>query len=393
MLELCKRPLETCFGVGDWSGGGAGKGFAIGDELFWQTNLRCHAFGEYSMATVQANPQLEDQAQVFASPSATYAGVFDGHGSPDAARFINSNLFTLIHNFQSEQGGLSADVLRKAFQTTEHEFLQLVRNSWIKNPQIALSGSCCLVAAISNDNLYTANLGDSRAVLGRKVSEGGMFSPSRIIAQRLTSDHNVGDEDVRKEVCALHPDDSHIVVYSRGYWRIKGIIQVSRAIGDIYLKFPEFNNLYKQFGTAGLPIKKAVITADPSISIRKLDSDDLFIILASDGLWEHITDQTAVEIVYKSPRVGIAKRLARAAMLEAAKKKGLRYEDLSIFEKGVRRQIHDDITVIVLYFDRVISSSKGVSNWNTPLFSQSITPVDVFSYNVGASDCIDDSPC
>lgn len=57
-------------------------------------------------------------------------------------------------------------------------------------------------------------------------------------AERLSTDHNVAVEEVRKEVEALHPDDSHIVVYTRGVWRIKGIIQVQRA------KFSPFFNIY-----------------------------------------------------------------------------------------------------------------------------------------------------
>lgn len=74
--------------------------------------------------------------------------------------------------------------------------------------------------------LYVANLGDSRAVLGRRVSKGGK---NMVVAERLSTDHNVGDEEVRKEVEALHPDDAHIVVNNRGVWRIKGIIQVAKT--------------------------------------------------------------------------------------------------------------------------------------------------------------------
>jgi serine/threonine protein phosphatase PrpC len=68
-----------------------------------------------------------------------------------------------------------------------------------------------------------ANLGDSRVVLGRRYSENKNYP---VEAVRLSTDHNVADEEVRREVEALHPDDSHIVVYTRGVWRIKGIIQV-----------------------------------------------------------------------------------------------------------------------------------------------------------------------
>lgn len=123
--------------------------------------------------------------------------------------------------FSTEQGGLSEDVIRKAFDATEEEFVDLVKRSWRARPSIASVGSCCLVGAIANDVLYVANLGDSRAVLGRRASDG-----STVVAERLSTDHNVGVEEVRREVKDLHPDDSHIVVYTRGVWRIKGIIQV-----------------------------------------------------------------------------------------------------------------------------------------------------------------------
>ncbi|KAE8708418.1 putative protein phosphatase 2C 34 [Hibiscus syriacus] len=125
--------------------------------------------------------------------------------------------------FATEQGGLSADVMKRAFNATEEEFLHLVKRSFSLRPQIESVGSCCLVGAISNDVLYVANLGDSRAVLGKRVSEEKV---NKVVAERLSTDHNVGVEEVRKEVEELHPDDSHIAVYTRGVWRIEGIIQV-----------------------------------------------------------------------------------------------------------------------------------------------------------------------
>ena len=66
--------------------------------------------------------------------------------------------------FTTEEGGLSEEVIKKAFEATEDEFLRVVRESWIARPQIASVGSCCLLGAISKGVLYVANLGDSRAV-------------------------------------------------------------------------------------------------------------------------------------------------------------------------------------------------------------------------------------
>ncbi|GAV73739.1 PP2C domain-containing protein [Cephalotus follicularis] len=337
-----------------------------GDGLLWHTELKSHASGDYSIAVVQANSSLEDQSQVFTSPSATYVGVYDGHGGPEASRFVNNHLFPFLHKFSSEQGGLSVDVIKKAFSATEEEFIRLVKRSLTVRPQIASVGSCCLVGAISDDKLYVANLGDSRAVLGRRVSP----DKSSVVAERLSTDHNVAVEEVRKEVEALHPDDSHIVVYTRGVWRIKGIIQVSRSIGDAYLKKPEFNRVL---------LKRPVMTAEPSVLIRKLRPDDLFLIFASDGLWEQLSDEAAVDIVLKNPRAGIAKRLVRAALQEAARKREMRYDDLKKIEKGIRRHFHDDITVVVIYLDHQRGSSRR--RFKGSAIGCTTAPVDIFSRN------------
>lgn len=115
------------------------------------------------------------------------------------------------------------DVIKKAFHAIEDDFLSLVKQSLHTTPRIASVGSCCLLGAISDNVLYVANLGDSRVVLGRRVF-GDYKHP--VVAQRLSTDHNVSVEEVRREVKSLHPDDEHIVVFSRGTWRIKGIIQV-----------------------------------------------------------------------------------------------------------------------------------------------------------------------
>ncbi|KAJ1414516.1 hypothetical protein SESBI_18765 [Sesbania bispinosa] len=305
MLELCRRPLQMCF-----------CGGSNNDELLWHVDLKPHASGDYSIAVVQANASgdysiavvqanssLEDQGQVFTSPAATFVGVYDGHGGPEASHFITNHLFSFLCKFASEEGGLSEQVIKKAFNATEEEFLNLVRQSWTAQPHIASVGSCCLLGAISNDVLYVANLGDSRAVLGRKALEG-QVNCAPVVAERLSTDHNVGVEEVRKEVEALHPDDEHIVVHNHGVWRIKGIIQVSRSIGDVYLKKPDFDNnpLFRQF-VCPVPLKRPVMTAEPSILTPKLRAEDMFLIFASDGLWEHLTDEAAVEIIFRSPRI------------------------------------------------------------------------------------------
>jgi len=55
---------------------------------------------------------------------------------------------------------------------------------------------------------------------------------------------------------------------------------------------------------------------------------------------------------------GSAKRLIKAALQEAARKREMRYSDLKKIERGVRRHFHDDITVIVVFLDHDLIS-KG----------------------------------
>ncbi|CAH9079238.1 unnamed protein product [Cuscuta epithymum] len=335
------------------------------DGLLWYKDTGQHISGDFSMAVVQANNLLEDQSQLEsgclstheAGPFGTFVGVYDGHGGPETSRFINQHLFQHLKRFAAEQQSMSTDVIRKAFQATEDGFTSVVANQWHMKPQIATVGSCCLAGVFCSGILYVANAGDSRAVLGRIVKATG-----DVVAIQLSEEHNANIASVRQELQSLHPEDSQIVVLKHNVWRVKGIIQVSRSIGDVYLKKSEYNKepLYAKFRLRE-PFKKPFLSADPSISIHQLEPDDQFVIFASDGLWEHLSNQEAVNIVQNNPRNGIARRLVKAALQEAAKKREMRYSDLKKIERGVRRHFHDDITVIVVFLDPNLMSKSSIS--------------------------------
>ncbi|KAF8410377.1 hypothetical protein HHK36_002905 [Tetracentron sinense] len=335
------------------------------DGLLWYKDTGQHLNGEFSMAVVQANNLLEDQSQIESGtlslldsgPYGTFVGIYDGHGGPETSRYVNDNIFNHLKRFTSEQQSMSVDVIRKAFQATEEGFLSLVTKQWPIKPQIAAVGSCCLVGVICSGTLYIANLGDSRAVLGRLVKATG-----DVLSMQLSVEHNVAIESVRQELHSLHPDDSQIVVLKHNVWRVKGLIQVSRSIGDVYLKKAEFNRepLYAKFRLRE-PFRRPIMSSEPSISVHELHAHDQFIIFASDGLWEQLSNQEAVDIVQNHPRSGSARRLVKAALQEAAKKREMRYSDLKKIDRGVRRHFHDDITVIVLFLDtNLVSRASSV---------------------------------
>lgn len=63
---------------------------------------------------------------------------------------------------------------------------------------------------------------------------------------------------------------------------------------------------------------------------------------------------------------GIARKLVKVALREAAKKREMRYSDLKKIGRGVRRHFHDDITVVVLFLDLHLISR---SFWHGPYIS------------------------
>nr|ACG32321.1 protein phosphatase 2C [Zea mays] len=367
MLAAVMDYFSSCWGPRSGAGH-RGKGSdAAGrqDGLLWYKDAGQLVTGEFSMAVVQANQLLEDQSQVESGslsladpgPQGTFVGVYDGHGGPETSRFINDHLFNHLRRFATEHKFMSADVIRKAFQATEEGFLSLVSKEWSLKPQIASVGSCCLVGVICAGTLYVANLGDSRAVLGRLVKATG-----EVVAMQLSSEHNACYEEVRQELQSSHPDDPHIVVLKHNVWRVKGLIQISRSIGDVYLKKPEYNRepLHSKFRLRET-FQRPILSSEPQITEHRIQPNDQFVIFASDGLWEHLSNKEAVDLVQSSPRNGIARRLVKAAMQEAAKKREMRYSDLKKIDRGVRRHFHDDITVIVVFLD---SDAMSKASWS-----------------------------
>ncbi|CAO2828706.1 unnamed protein product [Amaranthus hypochondriacus] len=387
-LKACWRPSSDRYSHSGSDAAGRQEG------LLWYKDTGKHINGEFSMAVVQANNLLEDQSQVESGclslldsgPYGTFVGIYDGHGGPETSRYINDHLFHHLKRFAAEQQSMSVDVIRKAFQATEEGFFSIVAKQWPIKPQIAAVGSCCLVGVVCNGILYIANLGDSRAVLGRAVKATG-----EVLAIQLSAEHNVSIESVRQEMHAMHPEDSKIVVLKHNVWRVKGLIQVSRSIGDVYLKKAEYNRepLYAKFRLRE-PFKKPILSSDPTISVHELQPHDQFVIFASDGLWEHLTNQEAVDIVQNSPHNGSARRLVKTALQEAAKKREMRYSDLKKIDRGVRRHFHDDITVVVVFLDSNLisraSSARGptlslrgggVSSLPAKTLAPCATPMDV----------------
>lgn len=188
-----------------------------------------------------------------ANSKQAFFGVFDGHGGAEAAEFAAKNLDrNIMREVMKRCEDEIKDAVKEGYLTTDTEFLQ----------QDVRGGTCCVTALIHNGNLVVSNVGDCRAVMSR----GG-------VAEALTVDHKPSRKDEKERIENLggYVDCCH------GVWRIQGSLAVSRGIGDKQLK--------------------QWVTAEPETRILSIRPDCEFLILASDGLWDKVSNQEAIDVV------------------------------------------------------------------------------------------------
>lgn len=163
----------------------------------------------------------------------------------------------------------------------------------------ASSGSCALLGVHdpTTSTLYIANTGDSRAVLGRRNRSDANIS-EEWTALALSEDQTGFNPKEIERMAKDHPGEKSVIDPSTG--RVLGIM-ISRAFGDVRWKWPlELINDAKQrfWDKNPRPDYKSppYLTAEPVITTTSVQPGD-FLILASDGLWDHMSSEDAVKAV------------------------------------------------------------------------------------------------
>lgn len=66
------------------------------DPLGWTMKVIKHSFGEFSMAAVQANEDMEDFSQVEIDKEALFVGIYDGENGVIASEFLSQSLLPAL---------------------------------------------------------------------------------------------------------------------------------------------------------------------------------------------------------------------------------------------------------------------------------------------------------
>lgn len=186
-----------------------------------------------------------------------YFGLYDGHGGRATVDFVVKVLhMNLEHKMKTHPHKSYAALHTESYLATDG---QLRRQNILRSGSTSVT--CVVKRGQAGNWLYTANVGDSRAVLIRGTK-----------AQRLTLDHK-----------ASLPEEAKRITEAGGWIgrnkRVNGVLAISRALGDHMLK------------------ENDVVSASPFTSETKLNEDDTHLLLACDGVWDVLTDQEAVDLV------------------------------------------------------------------------------------------------
>lgn len=298
--------------------------------------------GEFSVAAYQANALMEDYCHVEVGDNFLFAGIFDGFNGTRVANYISTSIWkTLKDLIEKNRNQMAYWLLRQAVEETEKKFLDVVGNDTTTDI-LSTAGSSCLITLIWEGTLYTANLGDSRVVIGTEVRDTSMLK-----VQQLTTDHSCENLGTRLLLRQEHPQDPSIIVKEANEWKVNGL-KVAQTIGCACTK-TKTRSLYP---ILQLISGQDVLSAKADISSRIIRGDDRCLILASRGFWEVMSNEDAILIVERHRR-GIAKSLLRKALEKAAKKKNTNFKDVQSSAIGeARREFHDDITVIVVFLNQ-----------------------------------------
>ncbi|XP_062179771.1 probable protein phosphatase 2C 48 [Phragmites australis] len=324
--------LARSLSVGRDSKGDGGAGAGEGKAAVLRTSGTVWGEGSETFAAVcsrrgekGSNQDCSIVWEGFGSQEDTaFCGIFDGHGpwGHYVAKAVRESLPPSLLCHWQEALALASliDVEKRLsdcrFDLWKQSYLAAcaaVDDELRRSRRLDAVHSGCTALSIvkQGDLMVIANVGDSRAVVGTTSDDGG------VAAVQLTVDFkpNLPQEKERIRRCNGRV---HCLADEPGVHRVwlpnreSPGLAMSRAFGDYCVK---------DYG---------VISA-PEVTQRRISSRDQFVILATDGVWDVISNEEAVQIVAATPdRERAAKRLVECAVRAwRRKRRGIAVDDCS----------------------------------------------------------------
>ncbi|CAN8233619.1 unnamed protein product [Cochlearia groenlandica] len=189
------------------------------------------------------------------------------------------------------------------------------------------SGTTSVTLIKQGEDLVVGNIGDSRAVLATKGEDNAL------LAVQLTVD--------------LKPD---LPCESARIQKFKGrvfALQDEPEVARVWLPNSDSPGLAMARAFGDFCLKDYGLISVPDIVYRRLTDRDQFIILASDGVWDVLSNKEAVDIIASAPSRSTA---ARALVDTAVRSWRIKYPTSK----------NDDCTVVCLFLQDSVEVSSNV---------------------------------
>ena len=235
----------------------------------------------------------------------SFAAIFDGHSGDSSSEFLSQNIVSTIFKdpffFQNVD-----NTLQSSFKILDEVLLEKLSDDEDTSGSTAI---CAIYNGISK-LLTVAVVGDSMCVLS-------CHKKARI----LTKMHRLDNTSERNRI----EKANGIIINSR----VNGILAVTRAFGDS--QFKSTSN--------GTPSKTVI--SEPEIFVEPITTTE-FAIFASDGLWDVMSAQAAVNFIWKQKSKKIELNLIPSLLVKHAIIKG------SI----------DNVTAVIIWFNISTNSTR-----------------------------------
>jgi len=229
---------------------------------------------------------------VFTSNSSLFA-VFDGHGGCEVAKFCGKYFGQALKdnsNFKNEtnieQALIDTFLLMDIMLQKPEYRTELLSMKNEPGDGECMAGCTANVSLIHKGIVYCANAGDSRTILWNAQKK----------VEELSTDH-------KPEL----PAEKERISKAGGFiieGRVNGNLNLSRALGDLeYKKNPQ------------LPPEAQLISGMPEVSKRAIKTDDAFLVMGCDGVWEILTMEEICKVTENGLKDGNNKLSAVAEMI------------------------------------------------------------------------------
>jgi serine/threonine protein phosphatase PrpC len=194
-----------------------------------------------------------------------YFAVFDGHGGADVASYLKTHMGHVLkgklETMLSTHGDtISVEHMKQVMYDT---FKQIVQQ--IPTVISLQTGSTAVVVLKYGKHMWVANCGDSRAIMNDGVHD----------VVELTNDHKPTRTDEYKRI--VKNGGSVALAYRGDVPRVNGVLAVSRSVGD-FLLYPH-------------------VTWEPEIKYFHTGDRNTYLFLATDGIWDTVSNMEVVEII------------------------------------------------------------------------------------------------